>query len=153
MTPEQKINHLGSFPPMVQFMGVLIGAFVDFFYPWRLFPERTSTAIGLLFLLFATMIIAWSQSASRKFRRSEREGKEISFFNGPYRFSSNPTSFGLALLTIGLGFLLNSIIIVGASAVAFWLSHIFYNIRKEKIMEEKYQDEYRNYKKKIKTIV
>jgi protein-S-isoprenylcysteine O-methyltransferase Ste14 len=153
MTTEQRINQLGSFPPMVQFIGVLLGAFVDVLYPWRLFPPHTSTILGFVFLLLSTALIVWSQSASAEFRKNEREGKQRTFLNGPYRYSSNPTSFGLALLTIGLGFLLNSIVIVSASVAAFWISHMIYTSRKEKILEEKYQDEYREYKKKIKTIV
>ncbi len=144
---------MASFPPMTQFVGLILGALLDFLYPVRLFPPETATKIGLLVLFVSTLIIIWSQHASNKFRRNEKEGKTRTFLNGPYRFSTNPTSFGLALLTISLGFILNSIIIVGASAAAFLISHFFYGVRKEKLLEEKYQDEYREYKKKIKTIL
>lgn len=152
LTDEQRISQLASFPPMVQFMGVLVGAVFEVVYPTHLFPEKAAHIIGVVFLALATIVIVWSQKSSAEFRRREKEGKERNFHLGPFRYSKNPTSFSLALLIIGLGFLLNSLMIISGAVVAYWLSYIVYHKQKEKILTAKYSDDYENYKKKIGSI-
>ena len=149
---EQHINYLGSFPPIVQFVGVLLGVFLEFIFPTKLFPETTARVLGTIFILLATVLILWSQKVSADFRSSEKNGVVKNFSKGPYRWSDNPTSFSLALLVVGFGFLMNSLMIVILSAIGYLLSYKIYGSRKEKIMFEKYKDEYVDYKKKIKTL-
>lgn len=149
---EQHINYLGSFPPMIQFAGLIIGVFMEFIFPTKMFPPRTAQVIGIALILLATIVILWSQKASAEFRSREKRGEARNFHKGPYRWSDNPTSFSLALLIIGFGFMLNSLMIVILSAVGYWISYVVYEEKKQKIMVERYKDDYVNYKKKIKSL-
>lgn len=149
---EQHINFLASFPPMIQFGGLIIGLFLEFIYPTKFFPPHTSQVIGTIIIVISSALILWSQKTSKKFRDTEKRGGVRNFTKGPYRYSDNPTSFALALLTIGFGFLVNSLAVVALSAIGYWISFAVYEQKKQKIMANKYKEEYVDYKKKIKSI-
>jgi protein-S-isoprenylcysteine O-methyltransferase Ste14 len=152
LSREQHINYLGSFPPMVQFGGLILGVFMEFILPTKLFPPMTAKIIGTVLVVLATIIILWSQKASAEFRAREKKGEARNFRKGPYRWSDNPTSFSLAMLIIGFGFIVNSLMIVALSAIAYWISYIVYEEKKQKIMMETYKEEYIDYKKKINSL-
>jgi protein-S-isoprenylcysteine O-methyltransferase Ste14 len=152
LTQEQRINYLGSFPPIIQFVGVILGVLLEFVFPTKMFPPQTSQTIGVLVLVLATIIIFWAQRASAEFRRRERNGEAQNFSMGPYKWSDNPTSFALFLLVIGFGFLMNSLMVVIFSGIGYWISHIVYQNEKGKIMLEKYKGDYVEYKKKVKSL-
>jgi protein-S-isoprenylcysteine O-methyltransferase Ste14 len=151
-THEQHITYLGIFPPMIQFLGLVIGIIFQYFFPAKMFPQSISETVGIILIILGTIIVYMSQKASAAFRARERRGEARVFHKGVYRWFHNPTSFALALLVIGLGFILNSLMIVLLSAVGYWLSYIVYEEKKQRIMTEKYKDDYTNYKKKIKSI-
>ncbi len=152
LSKEQNINYLGSFPPMIQMAGLIFGVFLEFIIPTKMFPPHTAQIIGAVLVVLATVVILWSQKTSAEFRKREKQGEARSFSKGPYRWSDNPTSFSLALLVIGFGFMLNSLMIVALSAVGYWLSYMVYERRKKILMEEHYKDDYINYKKKINSL-
>lgn len=149
---EQNINFLGSFPPMIQFGALIIGVFLEFVFPTKFFPPHTSQIIGAVIVVIASLLILWSQKTSKKFRDTEKRGGVRNFQKGPYRYSDNPTSFSLSLLIIGFGFLANSLGIVILSAIGYWISFAVYEQKKQKIMADKYKEEYVDYKKKIKSL-
>jgi protein-S-isoprenylcysteine O-methyltransferase Ste14 len=152
LTHEQQITYWGSFPPIIQFLGLIIGIIFEYFFPTKMFPPHTSEILGIVLIILGSIIIFSAQKASAAFRARERRGEVRVFHKGAYRWFHNPTSFALALLVIGLGFILNSLMIVLLSAVGYWLSYIVYEEKKQRIMTEKYKDDYTNYKKKIKSI-
>ncbi len=152
LTPEQRINYLGSFPPIVQFVGVVVGVIIEFIFPTKMFPPETSQIVGIVFILVSTILIFWSQKASADFRVREKRGETNNFSSGPYKWSDNPTSFSLVLLVVGFGFLLNSLMVVIFSAIGYMFSLAFYESEKRKIMTEKYKDQYVEYKKKVKSL-
>jgi protein-S-isoprenylcysteine O-methyltransferase Ste14 len=149
ITHEQRINYLGSFPPILQFIGVIFGIFLSVLFPSKMLPAGLANTVGITLIVVATTLIFWSLKTSAKFRKREKKGEARNFHTGPYKWLSNPTSFSLAILVIGLGFLMNSLMIICLSAVGYWLSYIIYEEEKEKIMTEKYKDEYTEYKKKV----
>jgi protein-S-isoprenylcysteine O-methyltransferase Ste14 len=150
ITHEQRINYLGSFPPIIQFVGVIFGVFLSVLFPTKMVSDTLAQVLGIIFIVVATVLIFWSQKTSAKFRMREKKGELLDFHTGPYKWLSNPTSFSLAILVIGFGFLMNSVMIICLSAVGYWLSYIIYEEEKQKIMTEKYKDDYTNYKKKVK---
>lgn len=151
-TQEQEINYLGSFPLIVQFVGVILGVLFEFIMPTKMFPPITSQIIGVLLLVISTILIFWAQRASAAFRDRERRGEARNFLSGPYKWSDNPTSFSLFLMVVSFGFLMNSLMVVIFSGIGYIISHIIYENKKEKILMEKYKDEYVEYKKKVKSL-
>jgi len=151
-TPEQHLNYLSSFPPIIQFGALIIGVFMEFILPTKFFPSETAKIVGVVFVVLASVLILWSQKASAEFRRHEKNGEARNFRKGPYKWSDNPTSFSLGLLITGFGFLVNSFMIVVLAAVSYWVSYAIYENKKGKIMMEKYKEEYSDYKKKIKSL-
>ncbi len=151
-THEQRINYLSSFPPIIQFVGVVLGVILEFIFPTKLFPVNISQTLGIIFIVLSTLLIFWSQKASAGFRAGEKKGHAPNFSSGPYKWSDNPTSFSLAILVVGFGFLMNSLMVVIFSAIGYLLSLSVYENKKKKIMTEKYKDQYVEYKKKVKSI-
>ncbi len=151
-SPEQRINYLSSYPPIIQFIGVILGVCFDFFFPTKAPATHWGQIGGIFLILIATIVIFWSQKASAAFRTREKRGDPRHFLGGPYKWSSNPTSLALFLLIIGFGFLINSLMIILMSAIGYWISFIVYEEKKQKIMTEKYKNEYTDYQKKIKSL-
>src|SRR3989339_753709 len=97
------------------------------------------------------MMALLAGKSGRNFLRAVEEKvgqveKEV-FTYGPYSISRNPTYLGLILLSIGFSFVMNSL----ALLVAFLLSFFFVNYiilpAEEDLLEKKYGEAYRGYKK------
>ena len=89
----------------------------------------------------------WSQKTSRKFSK-ENLCKE-SFSKGPYFITRCPTHWGLFLLTLGFGLIAHAVFIVIFSIISFVITKLVYLNHEERILEKKYGDPYREYKKSV----
>jgi len=93
-------------------------------------------------------LIFWAQNTSRNLN-TKILTKET-FSQGPYRFSSTPTNFGLFFLMLGFGMVANSFFIIFCSCVAFVIARCVFLRQEEKVLAEKYGAPYLEYKKMIK---
>lgn len=150
LTHEQKINYFGSFPPIVQLVGIVVGIGLEIIFQTKIFPQDTARLVGIILIIISTIIIFWALKTSHNFRKNEKRGESRNFHKGPYRWSDNPTSFSLAILIVGFGTLVNSLMIVIMSALGYIVSYFLFEKKKQKLMLEKYSDDYKNYKDKLK---
>jgi protein-S-isoprenylcysteine O-methyltransferase Ste14 len=81
--------------------------------------------------------------------KSELVTKET-FCRGPYCYTRSPTHFGLFLLIIGFGFVLNAFFVVLFTFFCFLITKITFVKKQEKLLEEKYGTAYTEYKKSVK---
>ncbi|TSC54709.1 MAG: isoprenylcysteine carboxyl methyltransferase [Parcubacteria group bacterium LiPW_30] len=148
---KHKINKLIVYSPMMFMMALLAGAIADYWKHIEIVNFENASKIGLVFMLVASALILWAGKSGRNFLRAVEEKvgpveKEV-FTYGPYSISRNPTYLGLILLSIGFSFVMNSL----ALLVAFLLSFFFVNYiilpAEEDLLEKKYGEAYREYKK------
>ena len=129
------------------FLLFILGFFLDIIFPIKIFESVIIRYIGFLVLLFATGLIFWAQRTSRNLDNSNLT-KE-SFYQGPYRFTRGPTHFGLFLLIIGFGMVANTIFVIFFTVIAFFVTKLVFLKEQEILLEEKYGEPYREYKKTV----
>ncbi len=144
------IIELAANSSVVYLILFFIGAFSHYLYPIPIMSGLVAQLLGVFFLIIGPLFILWSQRSIRRFRREAEGGASPYTFNiGPYRFTRNPTYLGLTFLIAGFGFLTNSAAIVFSAILAFIFVNYTLLRKEERILEEKYGDEYRDYKKNV----
>lgn len=104
--------------------------------------------IGFVFLGLSTLLIFWAQSTSRKL--DEKDLTKESFCKGPYCYTRTPTHWGLFLLVLSFGVILNAFFVVLFTIVSFILTRFVFIKEQEKLLESKYGTPYLEYKKTVK---
>jgi len=136
---------------LVFLFSVILGVVFDIFIPFNLFLNPWSQSIGVGLIFLGSIIVYWAQKTSGNYDENSPKHKNKSFFyRGPYKFTRNPTHFGLMIMTLGLALLINSLFSVIFTILAHILTKIFFVKKQEKILEKKYGELYLDYKKKVK---
>lgn len=130
---------------------VVLGVIFDTFIPINIYQSQTYQYIGFVMIVLGSLLIYWAQSTSSKTKKEMEEGASRDFARGPYKYSRNPTHIGLAVMTLGLGFLINSLFSVIFIIIAFLVTKSVFIKKEEGILEEKYGQTYCDYKKKVRT--
>lgn len=135
----------------------LVGAVVGFvlyaFFPTKTLVTAGNEAIGIIFMLFGTLLILWAQTASDKTKvhRKDKENlKHHHFAVGPYAYFRSPTNQGLFMMLLGFGFLLGSIAFIATAMVTYLLARFIFIEKEENILTMKYGSVYEEYKNKTK---
>ena len=134
------------------FLFLLVGVVLDTFFPIRILPNYT-TWFGVGIIIWATGLVVWAQYASALLEKKKKTGlplEDIDFHRGPYRFTRSPTHVGLAMLLVGFGCLLGSIIVIVLTGIPFLIAHFVFLQKMEDILQGKYGKLYLGYKESIK---
>src|SRR3989338_9173063 len=105
----QTTHHVLAHSYSVYFIALLVGVALHLVFKEHIMSEN-ARYVGFFLLPVATLLIIWSQNTSEKLNRVKQEKGRLEtadFYRGPYCVSRSPTHWGLVLLIIGLGFLLN----------------------------------------------
>lgn len=145
---HRTVHHVLAHSYSFYFILLLIAVILDFLYPIKLFENSMIMPLGFVFLGVATILIFWAQSTSRKLDR-ENLTKE-SFCKGPYCYTRTPTHWGLFVLVLSLGLILNAFFVVLFTIVAFIFTRFIFIKEQEKLLESKYGTPYLEYKKTVK---
>ena len=127
------------------FLSFLVSLFLDLFFPLRLFKHPLIAPIGSLIIVLATFLIFWAQKTSRNLKKDILVKEDFS--RGPYSLSRTPTNWGLFFLTLGFGLLANAFFVVVFSIISFIIAKLVFLKKEEMILEKKYGEPYREYKK------
>ncbi len=130
------------------FMAFLLGLFFNFIYPLKVSDQGFISSVGIVFLLFSTFIIIWAQKTSRNLDVVNINSK--SFHKGPYRYTRKPTHWGLFILMLGFGFMVNSFFVVLFTLISFIITDSVFLKKQEAILIKKYGEAYLEYKKLVK---
>lgn len=145
------VHFLLSHSYLVFLFSVILGVIFDMFVPFSLFLNVPSQSIGIGLIFLGSIMVYWAQTTSGNYKENDPKFKNKSFFyRGPYKFTRNPTHFGLLIMTLGLALLINSFFSIVFTIIAHVLTKIFFVKKQEKILEKKYGDLYLDYKKKVK---
>ncbi|MDD3662681.1 MAG: isoprenylcysteine carboxylmethyltransferase family protein [Candidatus Pacebacteria bacterium] len=144
LSQKGKIHFVLSHSYIVFLFAVVLGVVIDIIIPLNIFSGEIYQTIGLMMIILGSALIYWAQSTS-----SPQKNK-TGFENGPYKYFKSPTHIGLFVMTLGLGLLINSPFSVFFTVLAGFIAKLLFLKRQEKILEEKYGDDYRNYKNRTK---
>ena len=156
---DQKINNLKG--GMVHFIlvnsylvflfAIVLGVIADTFFKEKIFSDNIYQYVGFSMLFISSIIIYWAQSTSGNYQKriSKKDGRS-EFEFGPYRFLRSPTHFGLFIMTLGFSLIINSLFSVVFIIIAYFITKLFFLRKEEKLLENKYGEVYREYKKKVK---
>lgn len=131
------------------FLSFLLGVIFDFFFPVTIFDKNTVSFFGIAFILLGTVFIFWAQKTSRKLKKDTNTGPHY-FLRGPYKFLRSPTHGGLVSLLLGFGCLVNGTFIIIFTLVAAIFTKFTFLRKEESLLEEKYGEDYRLYKERVK---
>ena len=137
---------------IVFLLAVIVGSILKGFWEPFALPAY-AVYIGTLFSFIGALCILWAQRTSRV--SLPIQGADTSrvasmdFKKGPYRFSRTPTHMGLGLLVLGYGLLEQSAVIVLLGVITFIITKLTFIRKEESVLEQKYGDAYRAYKKDV----
>jgi len=136
---------------LIFLFAVILGVLFDTFLTEKIFSHGVYRITGFVMLIISSIIIYWAQSVSANYKeRMEKSESRSHFEFGPYRYLRSPTHFGLFIMTLGLGLIINSLFSVIFTIVAYLITKLFFLKKEEMLLEKKYGETYINYKKKVK---
>lgn len=135
---------------LIFLIAIVLGVFLDITFRIKIFSDNIYQYIGFGMLIVSSIIIYWAQSTSANYqeRIHKKEGRSHFEF-GPYRYLRSPTHFGLFIMTLGFSLIINSLFGVILTLIAYAITKLFFLRKEEKILENKYGEVYREYKKKV----
>jgi protein-S-isoprenylcysteine O-methyltransferase Ste14 len=145
---KNKVHKILAYSYSFYFLFFLFGLLLDFSFPFEIFNKIIMVIVGIIFLIFGTLLIFWAQNSSRKLQK-ENITKET-FYYGPYRYTRSPTHYGLLMLMLGFGIMSNALFIIIFSIISFFVTKFIFLKKEEKILAEKYGAPYLEYKKAVK---
>ena len=125
----------------------LLGAGLDIVFNLRIFKDEFIAPAGLILFVFGTVLIIWAQHASHKFVKENLSVE--SFSRGPYRYTRNPTYWGLYLVLLGFGLVWNAVFVLISTAISFVVTWLIFLKQEEKVLTQKYGQAYLDYKNKV----
>ncbi len=146
------VHHVLAHSYTVYFFVLLVGVALDMLFPIRVFPQYLNT-VGIVMLLLSSALIVWAQTSSigSQHHRNNKEDLTHDHFRcGPYRYSRTPTHWGLFLLVLGFGLIINAFFITILTIVSFFITKVTLIAKEEKILESRYGEPYKEYKKSVK---
>ncbi|HNW71410.1 MAG TPA: methyltransferase [Candidatus Paceibacterota bacterium] len=127
------------------FFMFLIGFFFELIFPLKIFKDSIAIHFGAILILAGTVLIFWAQKTSRNLKKDE-----VTFLKGPYKITRSPTHWGLFLLMLGFSFIANALFVIISTLISFIVAKFIFLKKEELILENKYGELYKEYKKSVK---
>lgn len=139
---------------LIFLLAVILGTFFDPLYTKRIFSTGVHQVAGFVMLIIGSILIYWAQTSSSNYKQKAVAQYPKSFFElGPYKYLRSPTHFGLFILTLGFATIINSIFGILFVFIAYAITKFFFLKKEEKLLELKYGQAYKDYKKRVKNWV
>ncbi len=135
----------------IYFFAVLFGAIFDIVFHFDIFGNYIYQYVGIIMIILGSFFVYWAQSTTSQPKSEINKERDTNFFlRGPYKYTRNPTNFGVAFMSLGLGFLINSLFSVIFIVIAYLISKLIFIKKQDSILEERYGSVFDDYKKKVK---
>ena len=150
---QQERDHPGVIapPPLIFLAGIVLGVSLDFIWPLPFFAEAWQYPLATLSAVLGIAAIA---TAVVHFRRGgtnvptwQPTTTIISY--GLYRVTRNPIYIGVSLVYAGLALAAANIWMLGLLAPILLILHFGVVLREERYLENKFGDDYRSYKARV----
>lgn len=136
---------------LIFLVAVILGVLFDLITNMGIFSNAIYKYIGFLMLLSSSVVIFWAQATSSNYKKRTIKDSSMSYFeHGPYKYLRNPTHLSVFIMTLGFALIINSFFSVVFTIIAYLITKIFFLKKEENILEKKYGEVYREYKKKVK---
>jgi protein-S-isoprenylcysteine O-methyltransferase Ste14 len=144
---KDKVHVILAHSYSVFFFLFLIGIFLDFIFPLKIFQSVVFILVGASLLIFASGLIFWAQKTSRNLSKENLSRR--TFSRGPYRLTRSPTHWALLLLLGGFGLMVNATFIVLSALLSFLVTKLVFLPEEESILLKKYGTPYLEYKRSV----
>lgn len=135
----------------IYFLAVVLGVVFDLIFPFNIFSNEIYSYIGLIMIIIGSIFVYWAQATTSYSKTETKQKRNITFFSrGPYKYTRNPTNFGVAIMSLGLGFIINSPFSIIFIVVTYLISKFIFIKMQEDILKERYGDVYEEYRKQVK---
>lgn len=146
---KHNIHHVLTHVYITFFVLFLIGVSLDLAFQVTIPHFYFMQPLGVFLLLVSTFLIFWAQKTGRDLRNI-KEIKTEHFCRGPYCYTRIPTQWGLLMLILGFGLVINAFFVVLTTLISFLFSKIVFMDRHDQILIEKFGASYLDYKNMFK---
>jgi protein-S-isoprenylcysteine O-methyltransferase Ste14 len=138
-------------PPLIFLSGLILGGIVSWFYPVQMLNGGLAVILGnLLFLLgIAVIAIIYLQMKRAKTNIEPWKPTTKILDTGFYGFSRNPIYLGMILIYLGITCFFNFVWFLSFLPIVLLVIHFGVILREEKYLEEKFGEDYLDYKKRV----
>jgi protein-S-isoprenylcysteine O-methyltransferase Ste14 len=150
--PKKTVHQALAHSYIVYFLALVAGILLDSMYQVPIAQGLFFVYLGLIFIMTGSILAIWAQHSARHLRRKKDQIQHSDFKKGPYSIIRTPTQFGLSLLILGYGLLVNSLFISLGAILAHTISQLVFIPKVEKFLEESYGEHYLHYKKMVKRL-
>ncbi|HEY46851.1 MAG: hypothetical protein AMJ88_06845 [Anaerolineae bacterium SM23_ 63] len=138
-------------PPTFLYVAIIFIVLLHFIFPIAQILEIPWNLVGLVPLILGIALNLMADNAFKRYQTTVKPFQESSALitDGAYRLSRHPMYLGFVLILIGLSLLLGSIspyIVVIVFAIL--MDVVFIRVE-ESMLEAKFQDEWKEYKSKV----
>jgi len=138
-------------PPLIFLIAIIAGFVLDFSWPIELLDSVLVVYLGLILFAMALLVVILLGLKFRREATSIEPWKPTTkiMSGGLYAYSRNPIYAAFCVIVIGLGLFQNSFwVLVSFIPAAFAVFYIAI-AKEEKYLEEKFGEEYMEYKNKV----
>jgi protein-S-isoprenylcysteine O-methyltransferase Ste14 len=131
-------------PPLIFFGCALAGWLLQLVLPLQVTGRSLSLPLGIAAALAAGALMLWAVFAMKAGGTNVRPSRPVLKIvrSGPYRFTRNPMYLALCLLQLGLGFILDSWIVLLFTIPLALILHFGVILREEQYLESKFGEQY-----------
>ena len=138
-------------PPLIFLSGLLIGGLITWFFPSEFLPKSLAVVLGIALAVVGLTIIVTTILQMRRAKTNVEPWKPTTAIldDGLYGISRNPIYLAMVLIYLGVTFLFNSIWFLPFLPLVLLIVYWGVILREEKYLEEKFGEEYLNYKNRV----
>lgn len=134
----------------VYFFAFILGLIFDIVIHPRLGGQNVQM-IGFIVIVLSTFLMYWAQTVNKKVYYLPDGTKDFS--RGPYKYSRNPTQFGLFMMVVGAGLIMNSYSVIVVGVIALIFSVLVVIPEEESRHIKKHDGAYLQYMKRVRRII
>lgn len=147
------VHFILSHSYIVFLIAIVLGVLSHMILAIELFTDPLFPYIGFAMIILGSALVYWSQATSNSSLLDFQKTGVRNFARGPYKYSRNPTHIGLTIMTLGLALVLNSFFIALFMIIASLITKFIFLRQEEALLEKRYGQPYRDYKKQVSTWV
>ena len=138
-------------PPLLFLAGLVVGLILDALFPTPFSDAPLNTILGLVVVVLSIMLGLWAVINMRQAGTSPDPRDPVSALvtSGPFSFTRNPIYLSFVLFFIGVSLLANSWLMLVILIILIFVMQNGVIEREERYLEDKFGDEYRQYKAKV----
>lgn len=140
-----------TLPPFIYGGGFLIGMLIHFVFPVAILRQPIAVAFGVFLIVISIPIVVFSMRALIRARTAidVRKPTTTIVATGPYQFSRNPIYLAMTILYVGISLIINSVALLAMLIPIFFIMNWGVISREERYLEQKFGEEYKNYKNRV----